>query len=65
MPKIKIVERVTFLNERSNPVDGYRVTFELENGFIDWVDLPRAQYNPANVKKAIDEAAKVHEGVLK
>jgi len=60
---IKLVERVTFLNERSNPVDGYRVTFELSDGTVDWVDLPKGQYNKANVVKAIEAALKLHEGV--
>jgi hypothetical protein len=62
--EIKLVERVTFLNERSNPVDGYRVTFELSDGTIDWIDLPKAQYNKTNVSKAIEGAIKLHESVL-
>lgn len=61
--EIKLVERVTFLNDRLNPVDGYRVTFELEDGTIDWVDLPKASYNKANVEKAIAEAVKIHSEV--
>lgn len=62
---IKLIERVVFLNERHNPVDGYRVTFELPNGVIDWIDLPVAQYNDANVKAAIDKAVKLHDSILK
>jgi hypothetical protein len=56
---------VVFLNERNNPVDGYRVTFELPNGVIDWIDLPKAQYSDANIKTAIDKAVKLHESILK
>ena len=62
--EIKITERVTFLNERHNPVDGYRVTFELDNGWIDYVDLPKGQYSAANVKAAIEKAVKVHDAIL-
>jgi hypothetical protein len=62
--EIKLVERVTFLNERSNPIDGYRVTFELPEGTIDWIDLPKGQYNKANVAKAIEAALKLHEAVI-
>jgi hypothetical protein len=61
--EIKLVERVTFLNERMNPVDGYRVTFQMTDGTIDWVDLVKGQYNKANVASAIDAAVKLHESV--
>jgi hypothetical protein len=61
--EIKMRERVTFLNERSNPVDGYRVTFQLADGTIDWIDLPKAQYNKANVAAAIEAAVTLHESV--
>jgi hypothetical protein len=61
--EIKMVERVTFLNERNNPVDGYRVTFQMTDGTIDWIDLPKPQYNKANVAAAIEAAVKLHESV--
>ena len=62
--KVTLVERATFLNERSNPVDGYRVTYQLDTGIVDWVELPKAAYNAANVKAAIDAAVKLHETIL-
>jgi len=61
--EIRLVERATFLNERSNPVDGYRVTFAMSDGTIDWVEVPKAQYQPAIVKAAIDAAIKTHQAM--
>lgn len=60
---ITLLERVTFLNARLNPVDGYRVTFTMEDGTVDWIDLPVGQYNKANVDKAIAEKVSKHDAV--
>lgn len=57
-------ERVTFLDARQNPVDGYRVTFQLPDGTVDWVDLPKSMYTKAKVTKAITAAVKRHSDVL-
>lgn len=56
-------ERTTFLDARHNPVDGYRVTFELADGTIDWVDVPKSMYNKKNVDKAIAKAVERHADV--
>ena len=61
--EIRMVERSTFLNERSNPVDGYRVTFAMTDGTIDWVDVPKAQYEPEFVKAQIDAAIAKHDAL--
>jgi hypothetical protein len=62
--KIMMRERWTFLNSRGNPVDGYRITFMLEDGTVDWVDIPEKQYNPDAVESAIQEKIIRHEAVL-
>jgi len=63
--EIKMTERATFLNERLNPVDGYRITFQMSDGTIDWIELPKAQYNSENVKAAIALSVKLHEAIIK
>jgi hypothetical protein len=62
--KIMMRERWTFLNSRGNPVDGYRITFMLEDGTVDWVDIPEKQFNPDAVEQAIQEKIIRHESVL-
>jgi hypothetical protein len=62
--KIMMRERWTFLNSRGNPVDGYRITFMLEDGTVDWVDIPEKQFNPDAVEQAIQEKIIRHEAVL-
>jgi hypothetical protein len=62
--KIMMRERWTFLNSRGNPVDGYRITFMLEDGTVDWVDIPEKQFNPDAVEQAINEKIIRHEAVL-
>jgi len=61
--EIRMVERATFLNERSNPVDGYRVTFAMPDGTVDWVEVPKAQYQPAVVKAQIEALIKQHQAM--
>ena len=62
---IVMIERTTFLDARSNPVDGYRVTYTTESNVTDWIELPRGAYNPAAVKSAIEAQVKLTEAVLK
>lgn len=62
--KIMSRERWTFLNARGNPVDGYRITFMMEDGTIDYVDVPEKQYNPDTVADMIAEKIARHEAVL-
>ena len=62
---IVMVERTTFLDARSNPVDGYRVTYTTDEGLTDWVEMPRATYNAASVKTAIEAQIKTTAEVLK
>jgi len=57
-------ERYTFLDARANPTDGYRVTFTLEDGTTDWVDIPKARYDKKNVEAAIANAVERHEEVV-
>ena len=63
--EIKMTERATFLNERLNPVDGYRITFQMADGTIDWIELPKAQYNAEAVKAGILLSVKLHESIIK
>jgi len=53
-----------FLNERNNPVDGYRITFTLDNGEVDWVEIPKAQFNPEYVNAEIAAVVKAHEALM-
>ncbi len=62
---IEMVERTTFLDARSNPVDGYRVTYRSDDGWVDWVEIPKATYGPASVKAAITAQIKNMTEVLK
>lgn len=62
--KIMTRERWTFLNSRGNPVEGYRITFMLEDGTVDWVDVPEKLYNPEAVAKAIEEKIIRHQAIL-
>lgn len=57
-------ERWTFLDARHNPVEGYRVTFRLDDGTTDWVDIRKDDYNAKSVKKAIQAAAKIHLAIV-
>lgn len=57
-------ERTTFLDARSNPVDGYRVTFRMADGAIDWVDVPKGQYDKGTVALAIEATILRHVDVL-
>ena len=62
--QIKLTERTMFLNERNNPVDGYRITFTLDNGEVDWVEIPKAQFNPEYVNAEIAAVVKAHEALM-
>ena len=62
--QITSIERTTFLNERANPVDGYRVTFVLASGIVDYVDVPKSRYSDETVKAMIEESMKRHQAVL-
>lgn len=62
--KILQRERWTFLDARGNPTDGYRVTFEMPDGTVDWVDVPKKQYKKATVDKAIEAAIAIHLAVV-
>jgi len=58
------VEPWTFLDERGNPVAGYKVTFVYEGGYADWVDVPAKVYSAASVKAAIERKITEHVKVL-
>ena len=57
-------ERTSFLDVRGHAVDGYRVWFEMADGTPDYVEIEKAQYTAANVKKAIEEAITKHLEVI-
>jgi len=62
---IVLVERWTFLNEQRNPTDGYRVTFSIPDlGMTDHIIIAKANYNPTNVKKAIQAQVSVHKAMF-
>lgn len=54
-------ERTNYLDERGRGVDGYRVYYTMEDGTVDYVEVPKAQFSAGAVKKAIEEEVKVHE----
>jgi hypothetical protein len=62
--EVVMIEPWTFLNERGNPVAGFRVTFTYEGGFTDWVDIPEKTYNAVSVKQAIEARITKHIEVL-
>jgi len=58
------VEPWTFLDDRGNPVPGYKVTFVYEGGFVDWVDIAAKVYGAETVKVAIERKITEHVKVL-
>ena len=62
--KIVLRERWTWLNPQRNPVEGYRITFQLADGTVDYVLLPEGQYDPDAVAAAIGEKLARHEAVM-
>lgn len=61
--EIVMTERWTFLDELSNPVDGYRITFRLKDGTVDFVHIAEAMYNPEVVGAAIGEKVIRHKAM--
>lgn len=57
-------ERTNFLDDRGRSVDGYRVWFTMADGTVDYVEIPKGQYNAENVKAAIEAAVAEHENVM-
>jgi hypothetical protein len=57
------VERWTFLDARSNPVNGYRVTFRMEDGTIDFVDIREHELDPKIVGPMIEEKIIRHQAI--
>ena len=58
------VERITFLNARKNPVDGYLITFRTDEGVVDWVQLADVEYSAETVAKAIEVKLEKHSSVM-
>lgn len=54
-------DRWTYLDELSNPVDGYRITFVYDDGMVDFVYVPERQYTPEQVHNLIQEKLAVHK----
>ena len=50
-----------FLDARKNPVNGRKVTYQLEDGTFIELDLTMLEYNnPASVKAKLDKSIKAH-----
>jgi len=63
--EIVMVERVTFLDARNNPVDGYRITFQIaDTGITDWVDVPERLYEREYVEQQIVAKLERHSKML-
>ena len=62
--KIIMRERWDWLNAQRNPVKGYRITFELADGTVDYVLIPETQYGAEAVAGAIAEKLARHEEVM-
>lgn len=61
---ILLTERWTYLNAQNNPVDGYRITFEVAStGSVDHVIIAENQYTASTVDAAIRERVKEHESI--
>jgi len=61
--RIVLRERFTFLNALGNPVQGYRVTFEMADGTVDYVNIPEGDYDPDHVRAAITDKIERHQAV--
>ena len=57
-------QRWTFLDELSNPVDGYRVSFVMPNGMVDYVYVSEREYSKDTVIALIKEKVAKHKEVL-
>ena len=62
--KIEERERTNFLDKRGRAVDGYRVWYTMVDGTIDYVEIPKSQYQVENVKEAIEANIAAHVKVL-
>ena len=61
--RIIMTERWTYLNAQHNPVDGYRITFELPDGIVDHIQIPESQLDPDIVGPLIEEKVLRHDAV--
>lgn len=59
--KIGKRERTNFLDERGRGVDGYRVWYEMPDGTVDYVEIPKSQFTAAAVQAAIEKEIAVHQ----
>jgi len=57
-------QRWTFLDELGNPVDGYRVSFTMPNGMVDYVYVPEREYSKDAIIALIKEKVAKHKEVL-
>jgi len=57
-------QRWTFLDELGNPVDGYRVSFVMPNGMVDYVYIPEREYSKDAIIALIKEKVAKHKEVL-
>ena len=57
-------QRWTFLDELGNPVDGYRVSFVMPNGMIDYVYMPEREYSKSAIIALIASKVAKHKEVL-
>ena len=57
-------QRWTFLDELGNPVDGYRVSFVMPNGMVDYVYVPEREYSKDTVLALIKAKVALHKEVL-
>ncbi|MBU2060145.1 MAG: hypothetical protein KKB38_20740 [Gammaproteobacteria bacterium] len=57
-------ERTNFIDQRGHAVDGYRVFYTMADGTVDYVEIEKAQFSAAAVKKAIEDEIKVHQELM-
>ena len=61
--EIIMQERWTYLNAQSNPVDGYRITFRMDDGTVDHVLLREGELEPEAVMDRIADKIARHQAI--
>jgi hypothetical protein len=55
----------TFLNARRNPVEGRKLTFELEDGTLVTLNVSMSEYrNPDKVRAKLQDEIEAHSALL-
>lgn len=63
--RLLLDEPWTFLNARGNPIEGRRLTFELEDGTVLPLDVTKAEYRkPKVIKEKLQSAIDARIAVL-